>query len=62
VIEALEKRLTAMTAAEVAEVLKLSKQQVYRLAASGGLGAFTIGSSVRFDPQELARALRETGR
>jgi len=49
----------ALTAQEVARLLKLHTHSVYRLAINGTLPHFRIGSSVRFDCRALARFLRE---
>jgi len=47
---------------EVAERLQLAKPTVYRLVRSGALPGVRVGGSVRVDPVELARFLREEGR
>src|SRR5579864_9471308 len=58
-IEILESRKEALNAQQVAELLGLSKKQVYEMAATGKLPSFRIGKAVRFDAQELAEWLRK---
>src|SRR5579864_3587310 len=57
-IQLLEATRKALTTREVAELLGVSKQHVYEMAADGGLPAFHLGRSIRFDPQELADWMR----
>src|SRR5579871_1910293 len=57
-IEILESRKEALNAQQVAELLGLSKKQVYEMAATGKLPSFRIGKAVRFDAQDLAEWLR----
>ena len=55
----LDKRATALTVSEVAEILNISERQVYKLAADSVIPSFHIGSSIRFDPSLLAAWLRQ---
>jgi len=50
---------TAMNVREVAEVLKISEREIYRLAAANRIPHFRIGSSVRFDPVAVATWVEE---
>jgi excisionase family DNA binding protein len=54
----LEKRTTALKASEVARLLSISPTQAYRLAESGRIPCFRVGTAVRFDPSDLAVWLR----
>jgi excisionase family DNA binding protein len=54
----LEKRTTALKASEVARLLSISSTQAYRLAESGRIPCFRVGTAVRFDPSDLAVWLR----
>jgi excisionase family DNA binding protein len=54
----LEKRTTALKASEVARLLSISSTQAYRLAESGRIPCFRIGTAVRFDPSDLVVWLR----
>jgi len=42
-----------MTAAEVAELFRISKQQVTRLARAGKIPGFRLGSTWRFKREEM---------
>jgi excisionase family DNA binding protein len=55
----LDKRATALTVSEVAEILSISERQVYKLASEGVIPSFRIGSSIRFDPSHIAAWLRQ---
>jgi excisionase family DNA binding protein len=66
----IHKRMTAtetaqrrlLRADEVAERLQLTKATVYGLIRRGALPGVRVGGSVRVDPAELERFLREEGR
>ena len=58
-IQILEGRRKALKVHEVAELLEVSKQHVYEMAADGSLPAFQVGRSIRIDPQDLADWLRK---
>ena len=51
----------AMTAQQLSEILSVSAISLYKLAKSGCLPSFRIGTSVRFCPATVARWLRERG-
>jgi excisionase family DNA binding protein len=55
----LDKRATALTVSEVAEILSISERQVYKLASESVIPSFRIGSSIRFDPSQVAAWLRQ---
>ncbi|HEY0162022.1 MAG TPA: helix-turn-helix domain-containing protein [Edaphobacter sp.] len=54
-----EQRPGALRVRDVAPILGISIQQVYKLAARGQIPSFRIASSVRFDPQVFADWMRE---
>ena len=56
--EQLENFNRALTAPELAERLSLHRLTIYRLAQSGRLPHFRIGSSLRFDGRAVAAYLR----
>jgi excisionase family DNA binding protein len=58
-IELLEKRTGAMKVGEVAKVLGVSPQQIYKMAASGNIPSLRISGAIRFDPGEVADWLRK---
>jgi len=49
----------ALKAAELAELLAVSKITIFKLAKAGRIPCFHVGTSVRFDPRAVARWLRE---
>ena len=51
----------AMTAAELAALLSISRQQIYKLAAQSRVPYFRISGSLRFDPGVIAQWLTERG-
>jgi len=55
----LDKRATALTVSEVAEILNISERQVYKLASLNIIPCFRVGSSIRFDPSQVAAWLRQ---
>jgi excisionase family DNA binding protein len=48
----------AMTTAELAQVLGVSRRSIFDLAKAGRIPSFRVGSSVRFDPHRVATWLR----
>jgi excisionase family DNA binding protein len=58
-IERLEFRTKALTVAELAEILAMSKSAIYEQAEAGRIPSFKIGSARRFDPKLIADMLRK---
>ena len=52
---------SALTARQVAELLQVSPQTVYRAATRGVLPSFKIAGSLRFNPAAVAAYLRSLG-
>jgi len=48
----------ALTAAELAEMLAVSKITIFKQAKAGRIPSFRIGTCVRFDPRAVAQWLR----
>ncbi len=48
----------ALTAAELATLLAVSRITIFKLAKSGRIPCFRIGTCVRFDPRQVANWLR----
>jgi excisionase family DNA binding protein len=48
----------ALRAAEVAELLSVSRITVFKLAKAGRIPSFRVGTCVRFDPRAVAKWLR----
>ena len=49
----------ALTADELASMLTVSRITIFKQAKAGRIPSFRIGTCVRFDPQSVARWLRE---
>jgi excisionase family DNA binding protein len=60
-IESLERGTRALIALEVAELFRITPGCVYRLARKHAIPSFRFGGSLLFDPQALARWIRNTG-
>lgn len=58
-LDTLTNRKTALTAKEVAELLNITPDMIYKHAKQGRIPSFKVGSYVRFDPKALAAWLRE---
>ncbi len=58
-IELVEQRSEALRVRDVAPILGISIQQVYKMAAAGQIPSFRVASSVRFDPQVFADWMRQ---
>jgi excisionase family DNA binding protein len=50
----LEATHNALRARDVAELLGVSAQHIYKLAAKGLIPSFRVGTAVRFDPAAVA--------
>lgn len=57
-IELIEEKTEALRVRDVAQILDVSAQQVYKMAAKGQIPSFRIATAVRFDPEEFAAWLR----
>jgi excisionase family DNA binding protein len=49
----------AMTAKELAQMLRISPKTVFKLARAGRIPSFRIGTAVRFDPKLVIDWLRQ---
>ena len=49
----------ALTAAELAQLLAVSRITVFKMAKAGRIPCFRIGTCVRFDPRAVAQWLRK---
>ena len=52
-LEELKSTRSAMTVKEIANILRLSQREIYKLAATNQIPHFKIGASVRFDPSRV---------
>jgi len=58
-IEAIENGTYALRVRDVAQLLGISSQQVYKMAAKGEILSFRVAKAVRFDPHDIAAWLRD---
>jgi len=59
IIETLENRKEALKASELAKLLSVTPQHIYKTWAAGRIpGAFRVNRAIRFDPQILAEWLK----
>ena len=56
--EILESKTEALKVAEVAHLLGVTQQHIYKMAARQLIPSFSVGHAVRFDPHELADWIR----
>ena len=54
----IERRKRALTAAELADLLTVSRITIFKQAKAGRIPSFRIGTCVRFDPKSVAQWLR----
>jgi excisionase family DNA binding protein len=57
-VETLKSRTGALKVAEIAELLSVTPQHIYKMAARGSIPSIRISGSVRFDPDEVAAWLQ----
>jgi excisionase family DNA binding protein len=57
-IEILENRKEALRVAEVAKMLGVSQQQIYKMVTAGRIPHFRIEGSIRFCPADLAEWIK----
>ena len=57
-IEMLEKRNEALKVSEVARILGVTPQHIYKMASAGLIPCFHVKGAIRFWPSELAEWIR----
>ena len=57
--DCLDGKRHALVVTDIAELLKISERQVYKLVAAHRIPCFKIGGSIRFDPSAISVWLRE---
>lgn len=60
VLQILQSKECAIKASELAKLLGVTKQHIYKMAAARAIPSFRIGTAVRFDPREVAEWLTQT--
>ena len=58
-VEIVRDKQEALRVRDVAQLLGVSSQQIYKMAAKGEIPSFKIANAVRFDPQETADWLKQ---
>ena len=58
-VEIVREKQEALRVRDVAQLLGVSPQQIYKMAAKGEIPSFKIANAVRFDPQETADWLKQ---
>src|SRR5258708_39225483 len=54
ILQTLESKEYALKAAELAKLLGVTRQHIYKMAAASAIPSFRIGAAVGFDPKEVA--------
>ena len=57
-VEVVRGKQEALRAQDLAQLLGVSPQQFYKMAAKGEIPSFKVANAVRFDPHETADWLR----
>jgi excisionase family DNA binding protein len=58
IIEQIEKRSSALKVGELAKLLGVTPQHIYRLASEGLIPCFRIEGAIRLDPHDVATWLK----
>ena len=58
ILEQIEQRSSALKVNELAEMLQVTPQHIYRMASSGLIPCFRIEGAIRLDPKEIVNWLR----
>lgn len=59
IADCLDERRHALVVTDIAELLRISERQVYKLVAAHRIPCFKIGGSIRFDPVAISAWLRQ---
>jgi excisionase family DNA binding protein len=57
ILQTLESKEHALKAGELAKLLGVTRQHIYKMAAASVIPSFRIGAAVRFDPRQVAEWL-----
>ncbi len=58
-VERLKNQTKALRAADLASLLEVTPQHIYKLAATGRMPSIRVARAIRFDPQQVATWLLE---
>jgi excisionase family DNA binding protein len=59
-VERLQSQTRVLRAAELASLLEVTPQHIYKLAASGRMPSIRVARAIRFDPQQVANWLLQS--
>ncbi len=54
ILQMLESKEHALKASELAKLLGVTRQHIYKMAAANAIPSFRVGTAVRFDPNQVA--------
>src|ERR1700685_2722979 len=57
ILQTLESKENALKAGELAKLLGVTRQHIYKMAAASVIPSFRIGTAVRFDPKQVSEWL-----
>jgi excisionase family DNA binding protein len=57
ILQTLESKEHALKGGELAKLLRVTRQHIYKMAAASAIPSFRIGAAVRFDPKQVAEWL-----
>jgi excisionase family DNA binding protein len=58
-VDVVREKQEALRVRDLAQLLGVSQQRIYKMAASGEIPSFKVANAVRFDPHETAEWLKE---
>jgi len=53
ILQTLEAKDHALKAGELAKLLGVTRQHIYKMAAANAIPSFRVGTAVRFDPKQV---------
>lgn len=59
-VERLKNQTKVLRAGELASLLEVTPQHIYKLAASGRMPSIRVAHAIRFDPQQVANWLLQS--
>jgi len=57
ILQMLESKEHALKASELAKLLGVTRQHIYKMAATSAIPSFRVGTAVRFDPNQIVEWL-----
>jgi excisionase family DNA binding protein len=59
ILQTLESKDHALKAGELAKLLGVTRQHIYKMAAANSIPSFQVGTAARFDPKQVGNGSRE---